>query len=418
LGDSSIPNFEYSGIEVLAADSTEFIPGFSLNYLFGSNADFGIDELDADLGVPIVNSQDDAVRGVYYNAGNYRTIASSTFLGAMADGDNGNTKTEVMAQYLALLTGEISPNIVATPSELDFQITFPENLYTLELEISNSGLDTLMINNITVEGDGFVYNDLTEIELSHLEQQIIEISFEIGETGLYPGDLTISSNDPDTPELTVQLSADCVIPPIIELDLLAVNVEITINQILEEIITISNIGGHVLNCEMVIIDSSQSTGWLDIYQDSLSILPGSFAELQLTIDPEGLENGVYTAEIVISHDDPEQDDLIIPVTMTLNYTGVDDMIVTTNRLIGNYPNPFNPSTTILFELNTEFTGNTELLIYNLKGQKIKQYSIINSQSSIVWDGTDHSDKPVSSGIYFYKLKSGNYEQTKRMILMK
>lgn len=81
----------------------------------------------------------------------------------------------------------------------------------------------------------------------------------------------------------------------------------------------------------------------------------------------------------------------------------------------NYPNPFNPSTTISFSINTE---NTELIIYNLKGQKIRQYSISNDQSSIVWDGRDSNNQQVASGIYFYKLDLGNYSQAKKMILLK
>ncbi len=89
-----------------------------------------------------------------------------------------------------------------------------------------------------------------------------------------------------------------------------------------------------------------------------------------------------------------------------------------NIKISNYPNPFNPSTTISFSLNTELTENTELIIYNLKGQKIKQYSILNNQSSIEWNGTDQNNQPVSSGIYFYKLRSGEVEASKKMLLLK
>ena len=95
----------------------------------------------------------------------------------------------------------------------------------------------------------------------------------------------------------------------------------------------------------------------------------------------------------------------------------------------NFPNPFNPSTTIMFELNTEITEDTELVIYNVKGQKIRQYSIFpeqsqapygagNNQSSIVWDGSDENNQPVSSGIYFYKLKAGKFSRTRKMILLK
>jgi len=73
-------------------------------------------------------------------------------------------------------------------------------------------------------------------------------------------------------------------------------------------------------------------------------------------------------------------------------------------------------------LNTENNENPELTIYNLKDQKIKTFPI-NSPSdqqfnSVVWNGTDETGKPVSSGIYFYKLRSGDFEKANKMILMK
>ena len=87
----------------------------------------------------------------------------------------------------------------------------------------------------------------------------------------------------------------------------------------------------------------------------------------------------------------------------------------------NYPNPFNPSTTISFSLTTESTENTELIIYNLKGQKVKTFSNLpiykSLKQQIVWDGTDKNNQPVSSGIYFYKLKTGGEMITKKMLLL-
>jgi hypothetical protein len=83
-----------------------------------------------------------------------------------------------------------------------------------------------------------------------------------------------------------------------------------------------------------------------------------------------------------------------------------------------YPNPFNPTTTISFQISNELNEQAKIEIFNIKGQKIKQYSIINNQSSITWNGTDENDLPVASGIYFYKMKSGNYNETKKMILLK
>ena len=90
-----------------------------------------------------------------------------------------------------------------------------------------------------------------------------------------------------------------------------------------------------------------------------------------------------------------------------------------NIQLSNYPNPFNPSTTISFDIVHWNTMSTEIIIYNLKGQKIRQYSLNNNRSSIVWDGTDESNTPVSSGIYFSKLQiNGKSIASKKMILLK
>jgi hypothetical protein len=104
------------------------------------------------------------------------------------------------------------------------------------------------------------------------------------------------------------------------------------------------------------------------------------------------------------------------------YTGVnnDDNEIQSNRIVlYNYPNPFNPTTTISFNLTAEHKEDAELIIHNIRGQKIKQYSILNNQYSITWDGTDENNQAVSSGIYFYKMKAENvFSETKRMLLLK
>jgi len=91
--------------------------------------------------------------------------------------------------------------------------------------------------------------------------------------------------------------------------------------------------------------------------------------------------------------------------------------------LSNHPNPFNPSTTISFSLAAEDALDAKLEIYNLKGQKIKAYKCYNEsgevQHSITWNGTDQTNKPVSSGVYFYKLISnGRKIATNKMLLLK
>lgn len=90
--------------------------------------------------------------------------------------------------------------------------------------------------------------------------------------------------------------------------------------------------------------------------------------------------------------------------------------------LSNFPNPFNPSTTIEFSIEqNQQNEQIKLEIYNIKGQKIKQLisdQFSAGQHSVVWDGTDDNSKTVSSGIYFYKLKVGEFEEIKKMILLK
>lgn len=104
-------------------------------------------------------------------------------------------------------------------------------------------------------------------------------------------------------------------------------------------------------------------------------------------------------------------------------TGIDeeetDVIPEVSQLFDNYPNPFNPSTSISFSIPDE--SKIELTVYNIKGQKVKQLVSDQrqvGQHSVVWYGKNDNGKAVSSGIYFYRLKTEDVNQTKRMLMLK
>jgi hypothetical protein len=92
---------------------------------------------------------------------------------------------------------------------------------------------------------------------------------------------------------------------------------------------------------------------------------------------------------------------------------------TNHTLLGNYPNPFNPETSIKFALVKEDFVTIE--IYNIKGEKVK--TLLNSYKNtgvhnVIWNGTNDNGNTVSSGIYFYRLRAGELNETKKMLLMK
>ncbi|MCD4665389.1 MAG: T9SS type A sorting domain-containing protein [Bacteroidales bacterium] len=102
-------------------------------------------------------------------------------------------------------------------------------------------------------------------------------------------------------------------------------------------------------------------------------------------------------------------------------TAIEDHIIFESQKssLNNFPNPFNPETTISFSIPNY--SNIELSIYNIKGQKIKtlaheHYS--KGEYSVIWDGEDASGEKVGSGVYFYKLNvNGKTETVKKCLLL-
>jgi len=93
-------------------------------------------------------------------------------------------------------------------------------------------------------------------------------------------------------------------------------------------------------------------------------------------------------------------------------------IPTTYRLYQNHPNPFNPRTTIRYDLPQ--AGHVSLRIYDVTGQLLKTLVNTNQPAGVYqveWNGRDEHQQPVSSGIYFYTLRAGEHRQTRRMVVL-
>lgn len=88
-------------------------------------------------------------------------------------------------------------------------------------------------------------------------------------------------------------------------------------------------------------------------------------------------------------------------------------------LHGNYPNPFNPTTQIRFDL--PYRGNVNIHIYNMLGQKVKVFSMPNTppgRHAITWNGTNQKGQALSAGVYLYQMISEDFVKTRKMILLK
>ncbi|MFQ6042613.1 MAG: FlgD immunoglobulin-like domain containing protein, partial [Candidatus Poribacteria bacterium] len=94
------------------------------------------------------------------------------------------------------------------------------------------------------------------------------------------------------------------------------------------------------------------------------------------------------------------------------------------RLLQNYPNPFNPDTWLPYELAADAT--VTIRIYDVNGQLVRQLDLgvqkagryVDKEKAAYWDGKDQTGKTVPSGLYFYTLKAGDFQATRRMVIVK
>jgi len=88
-------------------------------------------------------------------------------------------------------------------------------------------------------------------------------------------------------------------------------------------------------------------------------------------------------------------------------------------LLPNFPNPFNPSTTIRYTLAEETP--VALTVFDVSGREIRTLTRGTEQAGpheAVWDGRDNHGRDVSSGLYFYLLRAGDFQDTRKMVLLK
>jgi len=108
-----------------------------------------------------------------------------------------------------------------------------------------------------------------------------------------------------------------------------------------------------------------------------------------------------------------------PEFVVLESTSIEDQVIIPTQLKGCYPNPFNPSTTIVFSIGEETQVNID--IYNLKGQKVRHLtseSFSRGEHKLLWDGKDDQGRKVASGIYFAEMRTPHYKKHIKMIMTK
>ncbi|MCS5651827.1 MAG: T9SS type A sorting domain-containing protein, partial [Candidatus Marinimicrobia bacterium] len=105
--------------------------------------------------------------------------------------------------------------------------------------------------------------------------------------------------------------------------------------------------------------------------------------------------------------------------MNLSSHDIKEPVAQQFTLFHNYPNPFNPTTIISYDLPER--AQVTLDIYDILGKQIK--TLVNQSQDAgnkiaMWDGTDDLGSQVSAGVYLYQIQAGEFSQTRKMLLLK
>ncbi len=150
---------------------------------------------------------------------------------------------------------------------------------------------------------------------------------------------------------------------------------------------------------------------IDLFEDSLFVF-GTAESIDFPTTPNSfspMHNGGHGDLLLMKFDISD-----LPTSVKENSTNLPKGF----SLAQNFPNPFNPKTTISYELPIGNSSLAKLSIFNTLGETVKEFNLNQTSGSIAWNGTDRFGKQVSSGVYFYKLQAGKFSQTRKMLLLK
>jgi len=138
-----------------------------------------------------------------------------------------------------------------------------------------------------------------------------------------------------------------------------------------------------------------------------------------TVTFEVLAAGAPLIELgVIDARDETNQPVVVPTTAA-SAVGTDGGLPTVSTLLPNYPNPFNPMTTIAFELAA--TGRVRIDVFSIDGRRVRTLvdeDMGPGRHTTVFDGRDQSGRQVASGTYLYVMKGPGISKTRRMLLVK
>ena len=332
--------------------------------------------------------------GDYYTAINYSSVAADTTI-------EGYATLQIIG----------APQIESSTSSINFGGVYVNDTTSMQLFLSNTGTDDLVISSIVSDPEVFFTAPSAGV-IGAEESMNVTVYFLPTVLGYYAGSVTAYSNDADDSVFVIPVYGEGLVSPM-QFSVAAISDTMAPNDLHIHSLALTNSGNFTLDYSI-----SHDVPWITLSHSEGQLDAGAEDSVSVSINTLFMGYGDYEGTLVFTTNVGE---FILPVHLVITILGIDDdtVIPSIFSVSDNYPNPFNPRTE--FTVSIPEKSHVVVNIYDILGRQVAllaEGDYTAGRYRMEWAGMTSMNAVAPSGVYLLIVQAGNDIITHKMIMMK
>jgi len=332
--------------------------------------------------------------GDYYTAINYSSVAADTTI-------EGYATLQIIG----------APQIESSTSSINFGGVYVNDTTSMQLFLSNTGTDDLVISSIVSDPEVFFTAPSAGV-IGPEESMNVTVYFLPTVLGYYAGSVTAYSNDADDSVFVIPVYGEGLVSPM-QFSVAAISDTMAPNDLHIHSLALTNSGNFTLDYSI-----SHDVPWITLSHSEGQLDAGSEDSVSVSINTLFMGYGDYEGTLVFTTNVGE---FILPVHLVITILGIDDdtVIPSIFSVSENYPNPFNPRTE--FTVSIPERSHVVVNIYDILGRQVAllaEGDYTAGRYRMEWAGMTSMNAVAPSGVYLLVVQAGNDMIKHKMIMMK
>ena len=332
--------------------------------------------------------------GDYYTAINYSSVAADTTI-------EGYATLQIIG----------APQIESSTSSINFGGVYVNDTTSMQLFLSNTGTDDLVISSIVSDPEVFFTAPSAGV-IGPEESMNVTVYFLPTVLGYYAGSVTAYSNDADDSVFVIPVYGEGLVSPM-QFSVAAISDTMAPNDLHIHSLALTNSGNFTLDYSI-----SHDVPWITLSHSEGQLDAGAEDSVSVSINTLFMGYGDYEGTLVFTTNVGE---FILPVHLVITILGIDDdtVIPSIFSVSDNYPNPFNPRTE--FTVSIPEKSHVVVNIYDILGRQVAllaEGDYTAGRYRMEWAGKTDVNAVAPSGVYLLIVQAGNDMIKHKMIMMK